>query len=253
MGANRTFKGLSAIVVVGLIAAGCSSGPSAEVTAFCDDYVEVQGLMTIGPDDTDPMPWVEDLTAGLNGLEADAPAEIATAVEGMAGALLAPVEALDEEAYFAATESEEFVAHVDVINEYIGGECGFASVEVTAVDFAFEAELDDLAEGKTMFQFSNAGSELHEMVLIRINDDTTESVDELLELPEEEAEAKTQFMGVSFAAPGGESTMFAELDAGRYVVLCFVPTGSTSFEDAETADGPPHFTHGMMKEFTVEA
>jgi len=102
------------------------------------------------------------------------------------------------------------------------------------------------------FDFSNEGTELHEMALIMINDDTTESIGELLELPEEEAEAKTTFIGVSFAAPGESDTMYADLEEGRYVVICFIPTGSTSMEEAETADGPPHFTQGMVQEFTVE-
>jgi len=59
------------------------------------------------------------------------------------------------------------------------------------------------------------------------------------------------FLGVAFAPPGGSNTMFSDIEAGRYVMLCFVPTGATSFEDMESADGPPHFAHGMVEEFTV--
>lgn len=254
MGAKRANAGTTVVLTaICVVIAACSGTPSAEVLAFCDDYVTVQGLMTVGPDEADPMPWVEDLTEGLEGLKQEAPSTISVAVENVADALVVPVQALDEEAYMGLTASEEFTDDLGVINQYVGDECGFGNASVTAVDFAFDADLDELETGQTMFEFNNDGAELHEMVLIRINDDTTETVEQLLELPEEDAEQKTTFMGVAFAEPGGESTMFADLEAGRYVVLCFIPTGTTSFEDIETADGPPHFTRGMVKEFTVES
>jgi hypothetical protein len=243
---------MTLLVVVGLIAAGCSSGPSAETAAFCDDYVAVQGLITSGPDEADPMPWVEGVTAGLEGLKADAPEEISGAVTGMADTLLEPVGNLDEEAFFAATMSESYTEDAAVVNGFVVDECEFSSIEVTAIDYAYDADLDGLEAGQVAFDFSNEGTEFHEMALLRINDDTTETVEELLELPEEEAMAKTTFMGISFAAPGEGSTMYADLEEGRYVMICFIPQGSTSLEAAETAEGPPHFTQGMLTEFTVE-
>jgi hypothetical protein len=250
--ASRTYRVGILVLVIGLAVGACSDSPSAEVTAFCDDYIEVNTLFTTGPDEADPAPWFESLTAGLEGLKADAPTEISTAVNDMADALLEPVANFDEEGLFAATESEDFAEDSAVVDEYIGGECGFATVDVIAVNYAFEADFDAVDEGMTAFGFTNNGSEMHEMVLMKVSDDTTETIEELLELPEEEAEEKTTFMGVSFAAPGEESTMYAELEAGRYAVICFIPTGVTSFEEFETADGPPHFVHGMIEEFTVE-
>lgn len=252
MSASSTFKALALMTVVGLMAVGCSSGPSAETTAFCDDYVSVQGLIGSGPDEADPMPWVEGVTAGLEGLKADAPEEVSGAVTGMADALLEPIANVDEEAFFAATTSEAYVDDTDVINQFVVDECEFSTIEVTAVDYAYDADLDGLEAGQVAFDFSNEGTEFHEMALMRINDDTTETIEELLELPEEEAMAKTTFMGVSFAAPGEGSTMYADLEEGRYVMICFIPQGSTSLEAAETAEGPPHFTQGMLTEFTID-
>lgn len=252
MGASRTGRATIPVLVVGLMVAACSGGPSAEVTAFCDDYVGVDALLGSGPDETDPMPWIEEVTVGLEGLKADAPAEISSAVGSMADALLEPVANLDEEGFFAATESETFAEDSAVVDEYVGTECGFGSVEVTAVDYAFDADLESLEAGQVAFEFTNEGTELHEMALIRVNDDTTESIEELLELPEEEAQTKTTFLGVSIAAPGDGDVMYANLDPGRYVMICFIPTGSTSMEEAETAEGPPHFTNGMLRDFTIE-
>ena len=252
MSAKRTIRALALMMMVGMIAAACSSGPSAEAAAFCDDYVAVQGLIAAGPDEADPMPWVEEITAGLEGLKADAPEELSGAATGVADALLTPIADLDEEAFFAATTSPEYAEDTAVIDAFVVDECEFSNLEVTAVDYAYQADLDGVEVGQVAFSFSNEGTEFHELALIRINDDTTETVEELLELPEEEAEAKTTFMGVSFAAPGEESTMYADLEEGRYVFICFIPTGSTSLEAAETADGAPHFTQGMVTEFTVE-
>lgn len=238
---------------LGLMAAACSSGPSAEASAFCETYVDVQSLINTGPDEADPMPWVEDVTAGLEGLKTDAPDEISGAVEGMADTLLEPVSNLDEEAFLAATASDGYSDDTAVIDDFLVDECEFTSVDVTAIDYAYDTDVDGLEAGQVAFDFSNEGTEFHEMALLRIDDDTTETVEELLQLPEDEAEAKTTFMGISFAAPGQGSTMYADLEPGRYVMLCFIPTGSTSLEEAETADGPPHFTQGMVKEFTVES
>jgi hypothetical protein len=49
------------------------------------------------------------------------------------------------------------------------------------------------------------------------------------------------------------------LEAGEYIMICFVPVGTKTEEDffaAVQSDGeptsPPHFTRGMVREFTVE-
>jgi hypothetical protein len=239
-------------LVVALAAGACGGSHSADVTAFCDDYLAVNALMSAGRSEGDRAPWIEELTTGLEDLEAGAPEEVSSAVTALANLVLEPLEAMDQEGFFAATESPEFAENAAVVDEFVVAECGLDSVEVNAVDYAFEGDLDSLQAGEIAFDFNNNGSELQEMALIRINDDTTESLEELLQLPEEEAQSKTTFTGAAFATPGGNDVMYADLEAGRYAIICFIPTGSTSIEDAETADGPPHFVNGMAREFTVE-
>jgi hypothetical protein len=50
--------------------------------------------------------------------------------------------------------------------------------------------------------------------------------------------------------------MFVDLEPGRYVIACFLPVGATpeNMEALESGElqGPPHFTQGMLEEFTVE-
>lgn len=64
--------------------------------------------------------------------------------------------------------------------------------------------------------------------------------------------------GFGFAPPDATDQTFADLEPGRYGALCFLPVGSTpeavaaAEESGEEIDAPPHFTQGMLTEFTVE-
>ena len=119
---------------------------------------------------------------------------------------------------------------------------------------AFQGLPSSLPAGRTTFAFTNSGAEIHEMVVFRINDGVTETIDELLALPEEEALAKVQFAGSTFAAQGVTDIETLELTRGKYVALCFVPVGTTEVETDDGNDeplGPPHFTEGMQAAFTV--
>ena len=73
---------------------------------------------------------------------------------------------------------------------------------------------------------------------------------ELLALPEEEAMAKVDMVAAVFAPPGDESYSVADLEAGDYAMVCFIPTGAS--EENPEGTGPPHFIQGMLAEFTVE-
>jgi len=123
--------------------------------------------------------------------------------------------------------------------------CDFETASVTAVDYAFEGVPETLPAGTVAIDFTNASEgEEHEMVVFK-NNDPSLSIEELLELPEEEAESKITFAGAAFAPPGGEGSALLNLEAGDYSMICFVPVGGGE-------DGPPHFTEGMVAEFTVE-
>lgn len=249
-GARRTG---ALVVVLGLIAAGCSGAASAETIEFCESFVAADALVSNGPD-SDVEAWAGEVVTSLTGLEEIAPAEVENQVGVITGTILPAVEAGDEEALFSGTESEAFLAASTAIDEYLKGECGWDVLSVKAVDYAYEADFDGLEPGYVGLEFENSGTEIHEMVVVRINDDTTETVEKLLELPEEEALSKVSFIGVAFGEPGSSDTLYADLDAGRYAVFCFLPVGSTSMEalEAGEVDGPPHFTQGMITEFTIE-
>lgn len=140
-------------------------------------------------------------------------------------------------------------------------------IEVTAMDYEFEGLPETVEAGSTFFLMNESTEEVHEMVAILLPEDEERSVEELLQLPEEElgeiGQIEPSFVIV--AAPGGEGlTVLGEptlTESGRYLFACFIPVGAdpdeflgeaTGTEPPEVAGGPPHFTEGMYAEVTVE-
>jgi hypothetical protein len=171
--------------------------------------------------------------------------DVATVVDFVRSSLASGEDVASDPDYRAADE------RVDV---FVADSCGYRTVEVSAVDYSFDTIPTSLPTGRTTFVFTNNGAEIHEMVVFRINDGVTETVDELLALPEDEAFEKVTFTGATFGVQRETDTETFELTPGRYVALCFVPIGTTAVEpdDGDVAEpGPPHFTEGMQAEFTV--
>jgi plastocyanin len=133
-----------------------------------------------------------------------------------------------------------------------------AGTEVVGVEYAYENIPDSVALG-TELTFRNNGAEAHEMVLARKNAGVTTSFEELLAMPEEESSKLVTFVGQLMANPGetAEGSLVAD-GAGDYLAICFFPQGWTEIPegtpgpDASLPAGAPHFTLGMLKEFTVE-
>jgi hypothetical protein len=132
---------------------------------------------------------------------------------------------------------------------WAGENCGGETLDVTATEYQYDGIPDELATGYHVLNFSNEGKEQHEMFAFKINDGVTESVEDLLALPEEEVMGKITPVNAAFAVPGDTDVASWNLtSAGSYAVVCFVSTGSVGETDG---DGPPHFTQGMVHEFTV--
>jgi hypothetical protein len=111
---------------------------------------------------------------------------------------------------------------------------------ITATEYEFDAP-QTLAAGEVTLNFHNAGKEPHEMLVFRINDES--SVEELLKLPQKEAMKHITEVGAAFAKPGrtAKKPLTADLEAGRYAMVCFVPA----------PDKTPHAFKGMVAEFQV--
>ena len=140
-----------------------------------------------------------------------------------------------------------------------GSASASAAVMVTAVDFAFENVPAEIPSGTTL-GLTNNGQEVHEMVVVRKLPTTTQSFEELLAMPQDQALGLVQDIGVAFAEPGATSAdVVTTGEAGDYLMVCFIPAGTTSLPSIDPASsempslgtGAPHFTLGMVKEFAV--
>jgi uncharacterized cupredoxin-like copper-binding protein len=222
-----------------------------DVGAFCDAVIEVDATFAAGgPEGPDP--------AQLQTVFAEAQATAPDAIADDVNEIIALAQAAfssGEQDGPPPPEIDELDANID---EYVLANCDFAEVDVTGTEYAFEDVPETVEAGQTAFNFSNDGGEEHEFILVRINDDVTESIEELAQLPEEEAFQKIQVLGFAMAAPGESDQAFVDLESGRYGALCFFPVGSTpeavaaAEESGEEIEAPPHFTQGMLAEFTVE-
>jgi hypothetical protein len=123
-------------------------------------------------------------------------------------------------------------------------DCGYEAVDVTAVDYFFEDVPASVPAGTVSIALANEGDEQHEMILFRRADGETRPVNELLELPDAEAEEALAFTAAIVVEPGQTGYGNADLEAGGYVGICFLPVGGGE-------EGPPHFTEGMVTEFEV--
>ncbi|CAN5872995.1 hypothetical protein BH23ACT1_BH23ACT1_13450 [soil metagenome] len=222
-----------------------------DVGAFCDAVIEADATFAAGgPEGPDPA----QLQAAFDEAASTAPADISDDVDRLITLTQEAFSSGDQEGG-PPPEVEELDARID---EYLLANCDFAEVDVTGTEYAFEDIPETVEAGQTAFNFSNDGGEEHEFILVRINDDVTESIEELAQLPEEEAFQKIQPMGFAMAAPGESDLAFVDLEPGRYGALCFFPVGSTpeavatAEEIGHDIEAPPHFTQGMLAEFTVE-
>jgi hypothetical protein len=119
-------------------------------------------------------------------------------------------------------------------------EAGPQTVQVQAEDYKFGGVPDSLPAGEVTFEFENVGEEPHEFGLVRVKGD--QSLEELVSLPQKQAQKFIENVGGTFARPGEEGKpLTGDLVAGRYGYACFVTT----------KDGTPHAALGMFGEFTV--
>ena len=146
------------------------------------------------------------------------------------------------------------------------------AVTIGMVDYAFEGVPRSIAAGTPITGTNGSAKEAHELVAFRLADDETRSLAELQALPPEELGALTPGAPVlaMVARPGADTEVVlgdgALHDVGRYLLLCFIPTGADpdqvmSAISAAAADpnaappqidgGPPHMAAGMMAEIVV--
>jgi hypothetical protein len=118
-----------------------------------------------------------------------------------------------------------------------------AELTVTMKDFLFDFP-ERLPAGPRLIKVVNNGPEAHELNLLRLEGGkTVEDVKQYLAEPA----GPPPFIpmgGMNGLSVGGAGYMELNLEPGTYVAICNIPSPK--------AEGHPHFTLGMIKEFKVQ-
>jgi hypothetical protein len=220
-----------------------ASGGSAD---FCDAVVEFNTAAfqtDVSPDSAEAEVKAvgSDLAPLVEAIVANAPDAVAADAEDLNTSIQALLDG-DAEPFNA---DATFETYTSLVSGAIDA-CEYDETAVTGVDYAYEGVPATIEAGTVAFRFTNASeAEDHMMGIIRKKDGTTLTFKELLDLPDDQGEDMTEFLGEAFAPPGEEGSALATLTPGSYAMICFIPVGGSE-------DGPPHFTEGMLHEFTVE-
>jgi hypothetical protein len=126
---------------------------------------------------------------------------------------------------------------------------GSNNLDVKASEYVFKVSGKPKA-GNVQITFSNVGTELHMFALSEINPGVTvKQVEDAASSQDQNAfaaisppDAPQSFDGIpGVVSPGEKSVNIANIPAGHYALMCFVPA----------PDGTPHVMHGMVKTFDV--
>ncbi|HEV2124833.1 MAG TPA: hypothetical protein VGW38_18960 [Chloroflexota bacterium] len=115
--------------------------------------------------------------------------------------------------------------------------------EIVMRDFSFQAPA--IPAGTNTFRVTNAGSQLHHMIVARLAPDLT--LQEALAMEEQgidpvEAGLVQPVKGLSELSPGQSAWPTLTFTPGNYAMICFI---------TDPASGLPHVALGMAQEFTV--
>ncbi len=116
-----------------------------------------------------------------------------------------------------------------------------ADMSVKLVDYDFQFS-QPLTAGHHMIRVENAGQQVHEMVIVRL--ESGKKVEDVAAWAAKMAGPPPGAVhgGVSGIMPGEHMFIEADLTPGDYGLLCFFP---------DIHDGKPHLAHGMMKTIKV--
>jgi hypothetical protein len=216
---------------------------------------EIQGAF----DTLDPL-WAD--------VEASVPDEFSDDVEELGST----IDALGEGDAEPFNADDTSTTYFTMVGEALDG-CVEEVIEVTGVDYAFTGVPETVPSGPIGMRFTNGtdAEEQHEFIIFKKADGDTRSAEEILNDPASQEQGPGEFAGAVFATPGTTAGTFLDLAPGDYIAVCFIPVGSGEHEmpdgsmedggedqatddqapEEEGESGPPHFTQGMVAEFSV--
>jgi hypothetical protein len=206
----------------------------------CDAYLELNAAFAAAPQDPAEMQaFGESLVPIVDALVSGLPEALAADGETLQRAVGLVAEDGNPEAMFSP-EGAQAQANIGF---FAFDECDGEQLAVEAADYSFDGVPAELPAGRVNVQFRNVGTEEHEVIVLRRNDGSDVTFEELMAQGPEAMFAEATFAGVAFAAPSETGYTALDLEAGTYFLVCTIPTGGAE-------DGEPHFVHGMHQ--TVE-
>lgn len=222
---------------------GAGGGHATTVSAeACTGFAELSALTFQMPEEP------SDMAAFL---EEEMVPVVTTVVEGLPHEAMGAGETvLDAYTEAATTGNPEPVMAPEVmaaqaeIGQALFDGCDGNRLDIAGVDYAFEGLPDEIPAGHTTIAFTDEGNEEHEIMIVKLADGEDLTLDELLDLPEEEVFSKVQPVAVTWGAPGETGYTAMDLEPGTYFALCNIPIGGGE-------QGAPHHTAGMKQTFVV--
>jgi len=115
-----------------------------------------------------------------------------------------------------------------------------ADITINLTEFAFLVS-GELTPGEHIIRFNNAGKQVHEAVLVMLQEGKT--ADDYLNTPPGEMPPAISLGGITGINSGDGQYIPVTLEAGEYALFCFFP---------DPASHAPHFVQGMILQFTVK-
>ena len=217
-----------------------------ELTAYCEAALAIESTPPFeGETDAEALQWVNDeLKPRIGAVVAAAPPEISDDIATQAAAVDQAAATGD----FAPFGDPDVDAAEARTHQFDLDNCDWLVQEVVATEYDFGDIPATLAAGPVSFELDNQGTEVHEVVLSKKDPGVTTAVEDLVADPD--GESQVTLVDDVYADPGAADYMVVDLEPGDYVMVCFVPTGTMSMDDEPTT-APPHYTQGMVAEFTV--
>ncbi|MDQ6909932.1 MAG: hypothetical protein M3Z84_03965 [Actinomycetota bacterium] len=258
--ANKKRLALGLVLVVGLAACSSGSGGGGNLAAACKANLNVQDGFTelfrgleggpqSGPPSAAAKQQIKDTFAQrLAKPLADAEASAPDAIKADIKSAVASLRTFGDTGDPSLFNDPAFAAKGQKINLYFYDHCSGPKQAVGAADYKFSGVPNQLPSGVVQLKLTNSGTEEHEMLFVRRKPGVTETFDQLLALPQEQAQAKTEAVFHLSAGPGKPDATVVDLTPGQYAMICTISKGTVGDKQG---DGPPHFTLGMKHEFTV--
>lgn len=239
---------------------GSSTSSDPKLAAVCKDNLDInEGFATLFSTSDGPPGNGPPSAAAVAHIKADFPRLVGAPLDDVnknaPDAIKSDIAAVSVDLHkFGATgdgsvfDSPDFKARSLKIDNYFYDHCDGPKQAATAADYKFSGLPDKLPAGVVQFKLTNSGKEEHEMLVLRRKSGVTDSFDQILALPREQTRTKTEAVTEVSASPGKTDATVGRLTPGQYVIICSISKGTIGDKQG---DGPPHFTLGMKKEFTV--